>query len=101
MALEKLFNVEIRIRAKEEVDEISFNHEKFSSSLKEKFYKKLKESSKILADNPFFHKNYNIVRRLFLKSFPFSVHFRIDEKNFYRRTVISDHLLFFSKKIKL
>ena len=32
MALEKIFDIELRIRAKEEVDEISFYYENLSTS---------------------------------------------------------------------
>ena len=101
MALEN-FEIELRIRAKEEVDEIAFYYENLSIGLGKKFYKEFKEASRSLAINPFYQIHYEKVRRIQLKSFPYSIHFRINEinKKVFIESVISDYLLPFSTKIK-
>ena len=102
MALEKTFNVELRIRAKEEVDEISFYYENLSAGLGKRFYKEFKDTSRTLAFNPFFQLQYEDIRKIPLKSFPYSIHFRIveTEKIVFIETIMSDHLMPFSTKMK-
>ena len=102
MALEKTFDVQLRIRAKEEVDEISFYYENLSVGLGKRFYKEFKESSRMLEINPYFQLQYDDIRKMPLKSFPYSIHFRIVEPEMivYIETITSDHLLPFSSKIK-
>ena len=102
MALEKSFDVELRIRAKEEVDEISFYYENLSFGLGKRFFKEFKESSRALAINPYFQLQYEDIRKIPLKSFPYSIHFRIDEDEMivYIETIMSDHLLPFTSQIK-
>ena len=102
MGLEISFKVELRIRAKEEVDEISYYYENLSVGLGKKFYKEFKELSLSLKINPYFQIFYGSIRRLPFKNFPYSIHFRIDEveKIVFIETVMSDYLLPFSTKIK-
>ncbi len=102
MVVDKKFKTEIRIKAKDEVDEISFYYENLSSGLGKRFYKEFKELSLTLEYNPYFQVFYNDVRRLPLKKFPYSIHFRIDEEQniVYIETVASDNLFPFSTKIK-
>lgn len=96
------FKVEIRIRAKEEVDEISFYYENLSAGLGKRFYKEFKESSKTLINNPYFQVKYGTIRKLTLKTFPYSIHFTIDEKQMivHIEAVSSDYLLPFSGNLK-
>lgn len=54
MGLEISYKVELRIRAKEEVDEISYYYENLSVGLGKRFYKKFKELSLSLKINPYF-----------------------------------------------
>ena len=54
MGLEISYKVELRIRAKEEVDEISYYYENLSVGLGKRFYKEFKELSLSLKINPYF-----------------------------------------------
>ena len=102
MGLVNIFEVQLRIRAKEEVDEIAFYYENLATGLGKRFYKEFKETARSLATNPYFQINYDDIRKLSIKSFPYSIHFRIieDEKTVFIETVSSDYLLPFSTKIK-
>lgn len=96
------FKVEIRVRAKEEVDEISFYYEKLSDGLGKRFYKEFKEYSRTLANNPFFEVKYEDIRKISLKIFPYSIQFRVNEKLkiVYIEAITNDNLHPFSGKLK-
>lgn len=73
------FEIIIQQRAELEIDEIAFYYESLSDGLGTKFYLEVSEYISSLITFPFFEEKYNVVRKLPLKKFPYTIHFQIDE----------------------
>jgi hypothetical protein len=73
------FKIIILIRADLEADEISEYYESISEGLGTKFYNEFQDYVETLKTFPFFEEKYNIVRKLPLKNFPYTIHFTVDE----------------------
>ena len=73
------FEIIIQKRAELEVDEILEYYEQLSEGLGVRFYTEYKNVVETLKNIPFFEVKYNIVRKLPLKKFPYSIHFTVDE----------------------
>jgi len=73
------FEIIIQKRAELEVDEILEYYEQLSEGLGVRFYTEYKSVVETLKNIPFFEVKYNIVRKLPLKKFPYSIHFTVDE----------------------
>jgi hypothetical protein len=74
------FKVITQKRAELEIDEISEYYESLSEGLGTKFYMETQEYISTLENFPFFEEKYNIVRKLPLKKFPYTIHLIIDEE---------------------
>lgn len=75
------FDIIVQKRAEFEVDEISEYYELLSEGLGVRFYSEYKSAVETLKNIPFFEVKYNIVRKLPLKKFPYTIHFSVDELN--------------------
>jgi hypothetical protein len=73
------FELEILIRAELEIDEIADYYESLSEGLGTKFNKEASEYISTLKNFPFFEEKYNIIRKLPLKKFPYTINFTVDE----------------------
>ncbi|MBF7092768.1 hypothetical protein IUY40_14625 [Flavobacterium sp. ALJ2] len=75
-----MFEIIVLLRADLEVDEIAEYYESLSNNLGTKFVNEYQDYVETLKTFPFFEEKYNIVRTLPLKSFPYTIHFTVDEE---------------------
>ena len=73
------FEIIVLKRAELEVDDISEYYESIAEGLGVKFYSEYKNYVETLKNIPFFEVKYNIIRKLPLKKFPYTIQFIIDE----------------------
>jgi hypothetical protein len=74
-----VFDVKTLIRAELELDEAVFYYESLQSGLGNKFLLDYENQLNTLYNFPFFEEKYNIVRKLPLKKFPYTIHFTVEE----------------------
>ena len=67
--------------AQKEFEEALEYYQKISPRLLQKFYSEFVELHELLEQNPFFEIRYSTVRAYKLKSFPYMVHFLINEES--------------------
>ena len=75
----KKYKVEIQTQAIVDIKEAKYYYDKLSFGLGSKLTKQLREVSKTLQINPHHQIKYDDVRFLKLRSFPYSVHYTINE----------------------
>ena len=73
------FKIKVLKHAELEVDEISEYYEAINEGLGVDFYSEYIDYVETLKHIPFFEVKYNIVRKLPLKKFPYTIHFTVDE----------------------
>ena len=73
------FNVKTLIRAELELDEAIYYYENIQKGLGNKFLLDYENQLNTLYTFPFFEENYNIVRRVPFKKFPYIINFTVDE----------------------
>ena len=73
------FEIKVLKRAELEVDEITEYYELINEGLGVDFYNEYINYVETLKNIPFFEIKYNIVRKLPLKKFPYTIHFTVDE----------------------
>lgn len=73
------FEVKILKRAEQEVEEAFLYYESKSIDLGEKFLIEYEDQLDTLSNIPFFAVKYDVIRKLPMKKFPCSIHFRVDE----------------------
>ena len=83
------FNVKTLIRAELELDEAIYYYENIQSGLGKKFLLDYENTLNTLYSFPYFEENYNIIRRLPFKKFPYIINFTVDE---YENTVYIHHI---------
>jgi hypothetical protein len=74
-----VFDVKTLIRAELELDEAVFYYENIQIGLGKKFLLDYENQLNTLYHFPFFEEKYNIVRKLPLKYFPYTIHFTVEE----------------------
>ena len=73
------FVVKILKRADLELEEIFLYYESISNDLADKFLSEYENHLNTLENIPFFEVKYNIIRKLPIKKFPYTIHFRVEE----------------------
>jgi hypothetical protein len=76
-----VFKLNTQIRAELEIMEAVYYYENIQNGLGKRFLLEYENQLHTLNNFPFFEEKYNIVRKLPLKKFPYSIHFSIDEIN--------------------
>jgi hypothetical protein len=74
------YQVRILKRADLELEEIFLYYQNLSVGLGEKFLNEYENQLKTLNTIPFFEVKYTNIRKLPIKKFPYTIHFRVDEK---------------------
>jgi hypothetical protein len=74
------FEIIILVRADIEADEISEYYESISEGLGSKFYNEFQNYVETLKTFPHFEEKNNVIRKLPLKKFPYTIHFSMNEK---------------------
>lgn len=75
-----IFKIKLIPSALEELEEALEYYQQISPRLFKKFYDEFVEFHKLLEHNPYFEIRYGYVRTYKLKSFPYMVHFLINEE---------------------
>ena len=75
-----VFKIVLIPSAREELEDAIEYYFKIYNSLSLKFYNEFDDFINVLETNPFFEKKYSNVRSGQLKSFPYCVHFIVDEE---------------------
>ena len=73
------FVVKILKRADLELEEIFLYYESISNDLADKFLSEYENHLITLENIPFFQVKHNIIRKLPIKKFPYTIHFRVEE----------------------
>ena len=73
------FVVKILKRANLEVEEAFLYYESKSIALADNFLATYEDTLKTLSNIPFFEMKYGEIRKIPLKKFPYSIHFRVNE----------------------
>jgi hypothetical protein len=73
------FDVKFLLSAEKDLEEIINYYNQINETLSEKLYTELLGLISLLKQNPFFEIKYATIRVYKLKSFPYSVHFSINE----------------------
>jgi mRNA-degrading endonuclease RelE of RelBE toxin-antitoxin system len=77
----KKYSVQIEDSASLDIQEAIYYYEGLSKGLGERFAKEVGKASNILKLNPHFQVRYDAVRCLKVKSFPYSIHYVVNEDN--------------------
>ena len=83
------FNVKTLIRAELELDEAIYYYENIQTGLGNKFLLDYENQLNTLYTFSFFEENYNIIRKLPFKKFPYIINFTVDE---FEKTVYIQHI---------
>ena len=75
----KKYKVQIQDKARLDIQDAVYYYEEQSKGLGKRFTSQVLEASKTLKINPHFQIRYDDVRCLKLKSFPYSLHYIIEE----------------------
>jgi toxin ParE1/3/4 len=77
----KKYKVFIQEKARLDIQEAAKYYEEKSRGLGKRFVKQVGETSAILKLNPHFQIKYDEVRCLKVRSFPYAIHYTIDERD--------------------
>ena len=75
------FKVKLKASAKKDLFKAIEYYEEINQSLSERFYAEFLELRALFQTNPFFIIKYRSIRTYKLKSFPYVVHFVVNEEN--------------------
>lgn len=75
------FKVKLLISARKDLEDAVEYYHKINPVLAKRFYDEFIELNLLLEKNPFFEIKYNFIRTYKLRSFPYLVHFLINEKS--------------------
>lgn len=97
------YAIEMLFWAEQDLNEIAIYYKNISIELGDKFYNEVRNRIESLKINPFYQTDFQYIRRIPLKNFPYKVLFKVDEENkiVYIEAIVNDYLLPFSTKIKL
>ena len=74
-----VFKIKLLLSAQKDLEEAIEYYNQVNNKLSLKFYSEFLELNNLLEKNPFFEIRYNEIRTYNLKSFPYVVHFIINE----------------------
>ncbi len=96
------YAIEMLFWAEQDLIEIGTYYKNLSNDLGDKFYKEVRTVIESLKINPFYQTDYNDIRKIPLKKFPYKVFFKIDEENkiVFVEAILNDKLLPFTTKVK-